>query len=509
VFSGHGFGRGAFFAIPTDYQKINSPPPEVVFANPFGMAGGKKINGVSYSFNGGWRDFKCSSDDRDSDGKSCGEPVQIQPGPHVLHVILCTSGGCGGLGDAWRWNLRFNVGLRERVTVDLGKLAATVKGGKGIGQTIETRGDAGVIARVQMAKPIDSSPCVKAIEAAIFVDTCRASGFAELRSRVVDMHRICAQSWSRNTDLLHELVLWDVAHLTPQRCYKPEELKKLPRFLTEWSFDRTFWPSGTIEDGVSSWSWARSTGKVDLFAKFSGEEFRKRILKQIDIWRGRQLVIDQLIDVVLDPKRGLPVILAASEKAKFSMNPVRPAGHRNFGLSVLAQNFPEVANDPRVSALLAKSVLNSDGDAKGSTRSPRESASGSTEDASEENSATPPGAGGKIHCAFNPEARRLIGAFLADKSLTIDEWRAIVGFMQRTPRNASMRECGSAAWQEIKGPVSQEQRLRDVARYDCDSKRDEEVRGKTLSELVRDDYTATPAPLRIKMLNAFPDCIAF
>lgn len=89
-----------FFAIPADYEKINSPPPEVVVANPFPKIKGQQINGVKFSFDGSWYEFECSTEDRGGSRKTCGKPLPVQPGAHVFYAVLCTESNCGGFGKA-------------------------------------------------------------------------------------------------------------------------------------------------------------------------------------------------------------------------------------------------------------------------------------------------------------------------------------------------------------------------------------------------------------------------
>jgi hypothetical protein len=468
----------SYFVVPQDYQKLNSPPPQVVLLNPFPKIEGNQVNGVKFSFNGGWVENQCSTDDRNGNRKVCGKPIEVQPGPQVLHIVMCTRADCMAFGKAWTAHLKFNVGLRERVGVDLSRLAVS---------KTEAEDQKAIIRQALTKKK--PSDCVESIEKAMYVNTCSAGGVRELKNKVTTMHKTCSKSWSKNTDLLHELVLWEAAYVSPRRCFLPDELKKLPPFLVDWAVDDGFWPPGTIENNISSWTWARGDDfDGALFRNYSGEDFRKRVIRQISNWYERQVVVDQLINAVLDPKKHLSELLTASSAKKFSMNPQEPAGHRNFGLSILAGHNREIGKDSRVAALLAKSALGVE--SKGNA--------GAVSDEVE-----------KLHCAFNPEADRLIESFLADDKVSRTEWQAIVGFMSRTPEDKSLRTCGEAAWQRYQGEVTQEQRLIDIAKYDCATGRAVDVRGQTLSTLVREDYTATPAQLRIKMLNQYPDCIAF
>ena len=128
----------------------------------------------------------------------------------------------------------------------------------------------------------------------------------------------------------------------------------------------------------------------DLFQKYSGEKFRENMRQWLNVWAERQEVVDQLIDTALNPKQGIPVILGAMAKAKFDMNPSKPAGHRAFGLSVLARSNDDVGKDPRVSKALAQSAAK-----------PSEAA-----------------AGGKVHCGLSPEVDNLMKAMLSDRKST-------------------------------------------------------------------------------------------
>lgn len=354
---------------------------------------------------------------------------------------------------------KVTVGIRERVIIDLAK--------------------EGAVTRKDLAKE-KPSPCVAAIEDAIYENTCRAEGVKRLGQKLDKLHQTCAASWSKNTDLLLEMATWQAAYVYPERCYYNDEIKKMPDFLTSWSVGDNFWPKGTLKSLVSSWSWARQP-EEDLFSKYSGQPFRDKVKQWVNVWAERQTVVDQLVDVALNPKMGIPAATAASAQAKFDMNPTTPAGHRNFGLSVLAQWNPEIAKDPAVAKVLAQGASKA-GQAKG----------------------------GNVHCGLMPESTNLVEAMIADQEISPDDWAAIQGFLKRTPKDATMRGCRSVIDARLKG-VATTVRFATFAFYDCAKGRDEEQRGKTISSMIDPAMSPEliPPPERVKLLKKFRDCIAY
>src|SRR5262249_34548819 len=145
------------FSVPTDYEGINRPRPELVVSTPFFPHEGERIKGVRYSVDGSWHEEQCSAEDRDSDGKTCGKPIPIDPGAPVLAVVICTHPQCLGFGKAWNVELRFTVGVRERVTIDLARLASAAT-------------DDDAVARAPLGGA-PRSPCAAAVEQAFYVNT--------------------------------------------------------------------------------------------------------------------------------------------------------------------------------------------------------------------------------------------------------------------------------------------------------------------------------------------------
>lgn len=456
----------SFFSIPADYDKINSPPPELAVTDPFPTIDNRTIRGVKFSIDGSWYEYSCTSEDRNSDRTQCGKAVQVQPGPHIFYALLCTDKNCSIVGEAWKFHMKLNVGVRESVKISLTKLA-----------NLPPKVNQNKALERKTLSGTKRNACVKAVESAFYVNTCDARGIGLFRKRLNNMHKVCSKTWSKNTDLLLELATWQVAWLQPGRCYSTEETKKMPDFLTSWRVSDRFWPPGTVKDGMSSWAWARENGSSDLFSKYSGPKFRKEIRERLKVWQARQTVVDELIGAVLDPKNKLPFLIAAAKKNKFDMNPTNPIGHRNFGMATL---FPE---NKDIAALMAKATASS------------EVTSGNSQ----------------IHCALRPEITRLIDSFTNDKELTAIEWKAALELFKKTPSDQSMRECLDLARASMKSSIPLVTRLSDFAKFDCDKNRIEKVRGNTISDILQPGYLtpAIPDAVRFKVMRAYPDCIGW
>jgi hypothetical protein len=447
-------------SIPQSYQAINRPAPELILQSPFFAMGGEQIHGVRYSLDGGWSEAGCSTEDRNGDGRTCGQPLTVDPGPHVLAVVLCTRADCTAFGKAWHVETRFSVGLRERVTIDLARLSTV-------------RDDAQAMSR-QILGQARPDPCVSAVEQAFYANTCRADGVAAFKQKLVAMDQVCRSTWSPDTDLLLQFVLWEMQTLDSHRCYKAEELKRLPEVLTGGGVSEGFWPPGTIAHGSTSWRWARQADR-DPFARLAGEALRRRVLALVDELRERQLVVDQLVDAYLDPARRLAPLVDAAVATAWSLNPVQPVGHRLFLLSRLPGPGDRFRSDPRLKAYLARGG----------------------------------GADTRVHCAYYPEIRNLVNAYADDKVLSPEEWQAVLGFLARTPADQSFHDCARLFRQEIGGPIPLETRLEALGKADCAKGRDPKVQGTTLSSLVDPDHHAVPREVRLKLMRAFDDCVAF
>lgn len=448
-------------AVPSDYEAINRPRPELLIVNPFFTLQGQRLRGVRYSVDGSWHEVQCSDEDRSSDGKTCGDAFPLDPGAHVLAAVLCTHPACSAFGKAWNTELRFNVGVRERVTIDLARL-------------VNAKKDDEAITRAQRAAGARSA-CAQAAEQAFYANTCRAPGIRALRERLAALETACRSSGGGESDPLLRLALWEVVNLDARRCYKSEELRRLPRFLIGWGVEDGFWPPGTIKDGASSWRWARSMSDGRSLSESVGPQLLLRASALMSEWEQRQLVLDQLIDAVLDPARKLTPLLDDALKGAWDLNPTRPVGHRNFLLSKLAGSDPRFGADPRLRALLARG-----------------------------------GAGdSKVHCAYKPEVTSLMRSYLADRTLSPEEWTAVAGFLSRTPTDASLDACLDAFRQSAASPVSQEERLSALAEADCAPSREAKVRGTTLSFVLDPDHNAAPRPLRVQLMRKYADCVAF
>jgi len=462
-----------FFIIPSNYEKINNPPPELVIANPYQTIDGKQINGVKFSMNDSWREEACSRNDRTGDDKTCGKALQAEPGAHIVGVVMCTDANCHGRGDAWQWRFKIHLGIRERVSLDLAKLAKHKK------WPTEAKEIEALLTRtpLQGEKP---SACVRAIEQAFYVDTCRASGFRELHGRIRQMDQICAKSWSEHTDMLFALAMWNAAYTHPKRCFP--DVKRISPFLLEWYVDRNFWPAGTIENRDSSWAWARSAGRDDELWKHSGAEFRKRVLALLRRWHDRQVVVDQLIDAVTEPEEKLTPLLSAVARGKgFDMNPAEIDGHRNFALAVFASSDRRIEKDKRVAEVIAHKI------ATGGATSGKK----------------------QVHCGLEPEASLLAGAFTSDNTVSRKQWDAALILMRNTPNSESMHRCRALAEASMQSPVSLEERLMSLAKIDCAKNRQDDVRGSTLNAILERGWRSQEAPVEIaaKVMKANSDCV--
>jgi hypothetical protein len=440
--------------IPSDYELINHPSPELTIANPFFSIDGQKIKAAKYSLDGQWSENICSVDDRNGNGKTCGEPVLLDPGTHILDIVLCSDTHCSAFGKAWKQSTRFSIAPQEKVIVDL-KLLGDLPAGKEDKAFSLTRSKA------------DLSPCGKSVQDAFYTDTCEAAGVKTLLDKMAQMEKVCGATWSKNTDLLFAFALWQTAYLPPTRCYKNEELKKLPPFLVEGTED-DFWPQGTIKNSRSSWSWARSVDDGDDFFKSSGPKYRASAKKAVATWYERQLAVDQLIAAHLNPRKNLEPLLKASQSNPWDFNPSHPIGHRNYAMA---------ASEP-----LRKHTEVTEALARGSATNE------------------------KIHCGFVPEVRRLVDAFLSDGKLSETEWKAIASFVARTPSDVSFEPCSPAFKEAIKSSVSQLDRLKVLGKFDCASSREGNSKGSTLKSLLSPSNSVVPEGIKSQLRAEFPGC---
>ncbi len=448
-------------SVPDDLRNLNQPEPQIELIHPYFKIQGKSVQSVQFSLDSDWTDKRCSAEDRNGEQQRCLQPFTIDPGPHILSVVFCEKLDCSKSGAAWHAELRFNVGLRESVTIDL----------KALAEEEDPEKSPKVIQRRHRKKP-KISACGSALESTFHINTCNSKGAGEFASALKKIAKTCEKDWKGVTDRLFEFATWQFAWLSPSRCYKSDEIQKLPEFLIE-RVGSGFWPSGTIEGGQSSWSWARGTYSYDASERLRGAKLRARVFKDLSLWTERQKVVDQLIGAVLDPEKQLKPLVDDAAANRSEMNPALPAGHRIFALSHLASSVPRIGNDKSVKLLLAKSVQSQDA----------------------------------IHCGLRPEASQIIRAMIKDQDISRTDWDAIKLLITRTPKDRSMSDCGSAIHQQITQGVALEERARFFAQADCHALRDQSVRGKTISMLVQSDSAALPSRLRIKLMKEFPDCI--
>lgn len=447
--------------LPSEIAFINDPPPTIKMVNPFFRIEKDKIKAVRFSFGGDWGDRECTVDDRDFDGTHCGETSKLSPGPHVLRVVFCSDIGCRGFGPSYRSYLKFSAKPREEITIDLQKLALDK------GQPLTRKG---------VARKSDSA-CVRAMEELFLVNTCTAKGYREFDTALTPVQKSCQGLLEKEDALLIRAALWTSIRLEPQRCYTPKEIERMPGFLTSWYVSKGFWPKGTIRNQDSSWAWAR-TPKKDLL-EFGRPISLSDVKGQVQIFRDRQIVVDELIDVSLDSKKHLPRLLESSRKTKFDFNPSTPAGHRNYGLSKLAEWNDTVMKHKGVSAILA-------------------------------NGSQHKGANGEqrfMVCGTN-ETRSLLRAFLADNEITKKEWNTVLSWVKHTDKDTSLSSCDSILNPDDKSSISISTRLEEFAALDCDPKRDKEVRGRTISRVFR-SWEQIPRKIRVPVMRKFKHCIAF
>lgn len=448
----------AYLVIPSDYERINHPSATLTLINPYISIKGKSIKGLKYRLDGQWTEQSCSKEDRNSDGKICGRELPISPGPHIISVLLCTRGDCMRFGDAWESQTKFTVSPREQITLDVKKLIEAEKGA-----------DESAFSR--KAIPAKLSACGQALEKSLFINTCLASGVKDLGDKLAELHNTCGSTWNSDTDLLLSMALWGNSYLDPERCYTPEEIKKLPRFMVSYWTGKP-WPPGTIRAYESSWSWARDAEEELLLHKYTGEDLRTKAAKLIETWHNRQIVIDQLINAILEPDKKLDALLEAAKNAPWNVNPSTPEGHRGYVMTLIGKNEP-FSKHKEFQALLSQKV----------------------------------GGDSKMHCNYKPEIVHTMENLTGDLGLSESGWNSVKEFIKRTPTDESLRGCDRAFFSEIKSSVSLVERLRFLATEDCSNKRDKEVRGDTIKYLAQPDLLLVPEGLKETIRKEFSSCV--
>jgi hypothetical protein len=290
------------------------------------------------------------------------------------------------------------------------------------------------------------------------------------REMLASMDRVCRADWLENTEMLFELALWQTAFLHPNRCYKSEELKKLPGFLSGFDLDRFFWPKGTLKQGMGSWWWARSMEGYETEDK----ELRSRADTLVATWQERQGVIDQLIAALIDPEKGLGALLESAQKLPWDTNPIRPAGHRIYALMLLAgAGGHPFQRDRRVAAFLAHGAASDQ----------------------------------RLHCGSDPEARGIVGPIVDDGVLSEEEWQVVQQLIKRTPQDASLDACEPVFQGGLKG-ISQDERLSILASADCAPSRNKDYSGRVLRSLLNPTRKVMSEELRLKYSKQYRNCIA-
>lgn len=240
----------------------------------------------SFSFDGRSHSIRCTVDDRNRKKDACGDSVVIDLGPHTVRITACSRSDCSlALGKGWYFEFRLTIGRRERVAIDIPKVAEAER--KNINFLT-------AVARLPFEGD-KQSPCVDAIEEGLYADTCRAKGFSILKTSIHKAHDICSKSWTDQTDLLLQYVVWTAIEVHPRQCYTAGEIQKLLGFLVDWYIEDSFWPPGTVDKNRSSWNWARRSAGENTFSTQSGKTFRKEIFRDLDRARKRQAVVDDLI----------------------------------------------------------------------------------------------------------------------------------------------------------------------------------------------------------------------
>ena len=440
---------------PEYYKKINNPEAQLTVINPFFSIGGVAVNKVIYSIDNYYNEISCTTEDRNGDGKTCGKPIAVGPGPHIISVVLCSRADCFAGGKGWNSAARFVLKPREQLTLDVKKL-------------IEAKAGQEASAFTGKQLPGSLGACGEALENSLFMNTCSASGIKVFQDKLAQIYQTC-KNWTPEIDLLLSLAVWETSYLSADHCYLPNEMKKWPDFLARYSDG---WPQGTIERGRSSWDWARSPDDFKKLDRTKGEEFRRNISEVVKTMYDRQVVIDQLIAAVNNPKGAIQPILAAAKATTWNVNPSTIAGHRDFVLSLLiGQGF--FGKDQTLANFVAEN-------------SPQDT---------------------KIHCSYFPEIKVTLDAILLNENLSDAGWKAVQNFITRTPKDKGLQGCDSAFYERIPSPVTQLDRLRFLAQQDCSADREASVRGSTIRAMMQPNLLIVPKDVKATIRKEFAGCI--
>jgi hypothetical protein len=441
-----------------DESRLLDPSATLTLTNPWvTLPAGHEILFVQTVLDG-WPLVECHLDARQP-ARSCGGTLEIPPGPHRL-VIAWNTAHEPQAGKTWTESISFHALPRERISIDLTRLASATDGG--------SEGAGGALSR-SAARVEPRSACLRAIERLGFADTCSSAAARAAATLVDAIERACAVI--AMTDVLDFQVLLarqleragaEHAELPASRCRDAQG----PWSDADWSVAKR--SADSTGKATPLWTWARSTrGVTGSECRESAPTFEQRLgalRAALRTLAARLALVEDLEGARADAR--LAAALAATAMVrKWSLDPNTVDGVRN---ELLLKLFDERAYVAWVAGAVASDAT--------------------------------------LNCGLEPEASLLAGAFQR-AGLSRAQWKAVSAMMARTSPKQSMDACAALAALEIASEVSHEERLAATAQLDCAATRAPAVRGRSVSKLLRPDSRRSTLEVRVKLLERHGDCI--
>jgi uncharacterized protein YjbI with pentapeptide repeats len=371
--------------------------------------------------------------DRRQPNNVCIKPRPIEPGPHILELLL------DPLATTYFQSVdKFTAGMSGEWTLDL----------KGL--TVDSAKTEDYLTQIQGPAPVQS--CRAALGRLASRPSCTAAEFGALEPALAETRGACAKGVP---DSDKDAAAADFAavvdshfRLDLPRCYTRAEIRKLPAHLT--SFGR---PDGRWLIETGSWRWARQP-ELDLSDAKSVAEGIEQLQALLPAATKRFAVVDSVIAAYI--QGNVAPVHEAAMKAPFSLDPETPEGHRNL----LLLGHPGRFYREDYADFVADKVA----------------------------------ADRELDCARSDlETELLVSFFIQKGKLSARAYGALVALAGRVPADLGFGACRKAIDLSLESTVDSATRLRQFFALDCAKARTPERRGEMLKAFLdsnpRDDNT--------------------
>jgi uncharacterized protein YjbI with pentapeptide repeats len=404
--------------------------------NPEISVNGMRIKHIVAMLDG--RDFGECWGDRRQPGDVCIKSRPIEPGPHVLELVLDPIAT-----TYFRSVDTFNAGMNGEWTLDLKGLA--VDGAK----------TSDYLSLFQGLQPVEG--CRAALERLASMSSCTIDEFGALGPAFAEALGQCGKSvpdgGKDEIEAAFSAVVDNHFSLDLARCRPRAEIEKLPAEITAFGRPYDGWPLGR-----GSWRWARNAD-VDLSAVNGLAVALEKLQAELPAMAKRVTVVDSIIDAFLS--RDAAPVFQAAMNTPFSLDAETPEGQRNLLLLSNARYF----YDARYADFIAE---------------------GAAKDR-------------ELDCARNDwEAKRMIDYFKEKGSLSAAAVNAMLAMAARVPRDMGQGACGSVIDLHLESPVDAAERLRRFFALDCAETRAPQQRGSSLVAFLGTEPRTDDADLRQK-----------